>query len=319
MNESVAKMKMKTRNITDCMAVPFRNETTAAAPYPLWEISIRKICKHKSAFLSFVRRKCLCGCSRLLFILFHHSTKLIHQPLGYLLYTVVDAYFLFLSGKFISNVLNLLCIFIFFLLVFFFPFISFFAEYLVLLCVFGSFASSPKITAKKEIHSMEFGCVLCSVQFSWMRENGSVSIGLWTKWGCEKRFIEITKARNVFIEKRVRMPFILLYLSLHSINWNNRTHQPNKCSLSFSIFISSSQSHACISFHSFMPRHKCSCTNSIRQLSWQAQVIIHVALFYFRLCRHANDLNALLGVQSFIRFGIFFLSIEHSFLTNNIR
>lgn len=87
MNESVAKMKMKTRNITDCMAVPFRNETTAAAPYPLWEISIRKICKHKSAFLSFVRRKCLCGCSRLLFILFHHSTKLIHQPLGYLLYT----------------------------------------------------------------------------------------------------------------------------------------------------------------------------------------------------------------------------------------
>lgn len=127
---------------------------------------------------------------------------------------------LFSSGKFISNVLNSVCIFYFFA-----EWLGFHFVFGVVLFPIGSVALSPKM---KETNSfMGFGLHIA------MREKiqcffYSSVFGL--NGGCEKRSIEITKAQKcVRIEKHVQMPIILFYLSLHSITseTTTRTIQTN--------------------------------------------------------------------------------------------
>lgn len=111
--------------------------------------------------------------------------------------------------------------------------------------------------------------------------------------------MEITKAQKcVRIEKHVQMPIILFYLSLHSITseTTTRTSQTNNTPFfSLSILTSPSQSHACI--HNTAQMFMCQFCWDV--FSLQTQPIIHVALFYFHLCRHVNDKSAHFGVHNF--------------------
>lgn len=84
--------------------------------------------------------------------------------------------------------------------------------------------------------------------------------------------------------------YFVLFISSFDHIWNNHTHQPNKQHSFFplSILTSPSQSHACI--HNTAQMFMCQFCWDV--FSLQTQPIIHVALFYFHLCRHVNDKSA---------------------------
>lgn len=90
--------------------------------------------------------------------------------------------------------------------------------------------------------------------------------------------------------------FIYLFIRSHL----KQPHAPSKQTplfflFSLSILTSPSQSHACI--HNTAQMLMCQFCWDV--FSLQTQAIIHVALFYFHLCRHVNDKSALFWRSGF--------------------
>lgn len=181
---------------------------------------------------------------------------------------------LFSSGKFISNVLNSVCIFYFFA-----EWLGFHFVFGVVLFPIGSVALSPKM---KETNSfMGFGLHIA------MREKiqcffYSSVFGL--NGGCEKRSIEITKAQKcVRIEKHVQMPIILFYLSLHSITseTTTRTIQTNT---TFFYFLFRFSHLRLNHMHAFITRHECSCANFVGMFSLCKRKPLFMLLCFIFIC-----------------------------------